>query len=111
MYWSCRQIQFLRLTPHLNSVFQHYSTFNREFQLVDFKETDILDELFVKLEGLSLHCVDIPVDGPVTGTSGGKDEVDKMSISTANTEDKENDSVSMNSDLPLPPPPQEMTSS
>ena len=69
------------------------------------------DLVFFQLEGLSLHCVDIPVDDPPAPTSAGKDEVDKMSISTANTEDKENDSVSMNSDLPLPPPPQEMTSS
>jgi len=71
-----KEILCLKLHPHLNTVFQHYCTFNRQFQLVDSKETDILQDLFHKLE----HGV-TPVD-----TAGSQQDAD-----TTVTGDKECD--------------------
>ena len=40
----------LKLHGHLNTMFQHFMTFNREFSLLEEKETEVLDDLYRKLE-------------------------------------------------------------
>ena len=49
-----RDIVNLGLHAHLNSVFQHFMTFNRRFNLLEEKETDILADLFKALQNIHL---------------------------------------------------------
>ena len=47
-----KEIALLKLHPHLNTLFQHFMTFNRKYNTLEEKETEVLDDLFVKLEGV-----------------------------------------------------------
>ena len=47
-----KEIALLKLHPHLNTLFQHFMTFNRKYNTLEEKETEVLDDLFVKLEGM-----------------------------------------------------------
>ena len=97
-----KEICCLKLHPHLNTVFQHYSIFNREFKLVEEKETDILSDLLTKLEGVSLIPTSNDNDNDVKNSEEGEAK-DVPSETTTTEENKENES--MNAELPLPPPP------
>ena len=39
----------LSIHPHLNTLFEHFTTFSIEFNLVEEKESEILDDLYQKL--------------------------------------------------------------
>ena len=71
-----REIALLKLHPHLNTLFQHFITFNRKFCMVDEKETEVLEDLFVKLDGVivvssptSQNQVPSPPASPAKGSS------------------------------------------
>nr|CAD7261428.1 unnamed protein product [Timema shepardi]CAD7575278.1 unnamed protein product [Timema californicum] len=48
-----REVVLLNLHAHLNCVFAHLTLFNHRFQLIDLKETEILQDLVVALKVLS----------------------------------------------------------
>lgn len=45
-----KEITCLKLHGHLNTMFQHFMTFNKHFTLLDEKETEVLYDLYQKLE-------------------------------------------------------------
>lgn len=60
-----REVVLLNLHAHLNCVFAHLTLFNHRFQLIDSKETDILQDLEVALR---IHS-----DNPPVNTGGAED--------------------------------------
>ena len=84
-----KEILCLKLHPHLNTVFQHFMTFNREFKLLDEKESESLEDLFIKLEGVS---VGFNPDGETDDKSDcKKDEGNEKDNTDAKEENKENE--------------------
>lgn len=55
-----REVVLLNLHAHLNCVFAHLTLFNHRFQLIELKETEILQDLVLALkvhsDGLDLSC-------------------------------------------------------
>lgn len=45
-----RELVLLNLHTHLNCVFAHLSVFNHRYQLIELRETDILQDLVVALK-------------------------------------------------------------
>lgn len=46
-HWQ--EVVLFRLQSHLNTVFYHFHLFNKQFNLVEDKEMDVLDDLFQRL--------------------------------------------------------------
>lgn len=46
-HWQ--EVVLFKLQSHLNTVFYHFHLFNKQFNLVDDKEMDVLDDLFQRL--------------------------------------------------------------
>lgn len=46
-HWQ--EVVLFKLQVHLNTIFYHFHLFNRQFNLVDDKEMDVLEDLFQRL--------------------------------------------------------------
>ena len=93
-----KQLLALGLHAHLNLVFQHFIMFARHHNLIDDKETEVLDDLYDKLDNGSLRTPDL-TDKVAHGVS--------LNYPPQTTEPDVPTSVSAaeewNADLPPPP--------
>lgn len=58
-----REIVCLALHPHLNTLFLHFMTFNFTFNILEEKETEILDDLYKKLTSGQIKDSTVPSEG------------------------------------------------
>ncbi|PSN32697.1 MOB kinase activator-like 2 [Blattella germanica] len=66
-----REVVLLNLHAHLNCVFAHLTLFNHRFQLIELKETEILQDLVLALKVHSDASVDGGSDGDAAASSEG----------------------------------------
>ena len=78
-----REVVCLALHPHLNSLFVHFMTFNLMYNVLEEKETEILDDLYKKLTDSGNLNSGAAGETGDSGTS--KDEADGASESTNQT--------------------------
>ncbi len=80
-----REIALLKLHPHLNTLTQHFMTFNRKHGMLEEKEAEVLEDLFVKLEGVVIpHTPSHKVPPSSVQNEGGEADI-KTSATDANS--------------------------
>ena len=73
-----KEILALNLAPHLNTIFQHFMCFNKTFNLMDDKETEVLLDLYNKMECIAVQKkLNVNADGSVS--NAGEDPQSKDS--------------------------------
>lgn len=82
----------LNLHAHLNCVFAHLTLFNHRFQLIDLKETEILQDLVLALkvhsDGLDSSCDEDKKCGGLDGDAAASVEGSEPPVDTpCNNED------------------------
>jgi len=55
----------LQLHPHFNTLVYHVMAFSKQFDLIDTKDSDVLEELF---ERLRRHCHTLSLSSPIMPT-------------------------------------------
>lgn len=107
-HWQ--EIVLFKLPTHLNTVFYHFHLFNKQFNLVEDKEMEVLDDLFQRLHhhatthksdlegtipaGSSTVATSAPNAGPHTvSTAVQTDSTGVVNMLSSSREKKENNSV------------------
>lgn len=88
-----REVVLLNLHAHLNCVFAHLTLFNHRFQLIELKETEILQDLVLALkvhsDGLDSSCDEDKKCGGLDGDAAASVEGSQPSADApCNIEDK-----------------------
>lgn len=87
-----REVVLLNLHAHLNCVFAHLTLFNHRFQLIELKETEILQDLVLALkvhsDGLDSSCNEDKCGDLESDTVASTEGLQPSADMTCNVEDR-----------------------
>lgn len=94
-----KEIVLLQLHGHLNTLFQHFMTFSRKYNLLEDKDCEVLDNLFEKLEGVT----SVPWTPPPSSAEEGGEETRQTIGESLSSAEENKENLANHQDLEVQP--------